>query len=116
VGYAPAPKKEWGNPPLRDRRRHDHRSSRQKRTISAQHRRWLESAPICVEGAVAAGERVLDVPKLAFRVWLLQAGDINKNDPNDALPVAVAALRSTTARLVTAEDYPGGAEASSFSA
>ena len=42
----------------------------------------------------AAGERVLDVqPKLASRVRLLQAGDTNKNDPDDALPVAVAALR-----------------------
>src|SRR5436190_21855646 len=56
---------------------------------------------------VAAGERVLDVqPKLAARVRLLQAGDTNKNDPNDALSVAVAALRSKTARPVTAEDYP----------
>jgi transposase len=55
---------------------------------------------------VAAGERVLDVqPKLASRVRLLQAGDSNKNDPNDALSVAVAALRSRTARQVTAEDY-----------
>ena len=44
---------------------------------------------------VADGERVLDVPpKLASRVRLLQAGDINKNDPNDARSVAVAALRS----------------------
>jgi transposase len=56
---------------------------------------------------VSAGERVLDVqPKLASRVRLLQAGDTNKNDPNDALSVAVAALRSKTARPVMAEDYP----------
>jgi transposase len=56
---------------------------------------------------VAAGERVLDVqPKLASRVRLLQAGGTNKNDPHDALPVAVAALRSKTARPVMAEDYP----------
>jgi transposase len=56
---------------------------------------------------VAAGEQVLDVqPKLASRVRLLQAGDTNKNDPNDALSVAVAALRSRTWRQVTAEDYP----------
>jgi transposase len=56
---------------------------------------------------VAAGERVLDVqPKLASRVRLLQAGDTNKNDPNDALSVAVAALRSRAGRQVTAEDYP----------
>src|ERR1022692_3141609 len=48
---------------------------------------------------VAAGERVLDVPpKLAARVRLLQAGDTNKNDPNDALSVAVAALRSKARR------------------
>jgi transposase len=56
---------------------------------------------------VAAGEQVLDIqPKLASRVRLLQAGDTNKNDPNDALPVAVAALRSRTWRQVTADDYP----------
>jgi transposase len=54
----------------------------------------------------AAGERVLDVqPKLASRVRLLQAGDTNKNDPNDALSVAVAALRSTVCREVIADDY-----------
>jgi transposase len=56
---------------------------------------------------VAAGEQVLDVqPKLASRVRLLQAGDTNKNDPNDALSVAVAALRSRTCRQVIADDYP----------
>src|SRR5438067_3701930 len=55
---------------------------------------------------VAAGERVLDVPpKLAARVRLLQAGDTNKNDPNDALSVAVAALRSKARREVAAEDH-----------
>src|SRR4249920_1880607 len=55
---------------------------------------------------VAAGERVLDVPpKLAARVRLLQAGDTNKNDPNDARSVAVAALRSRAARPVLAEDH-----------
>jgi transposase len=54
----------------------------------------------------AAGERVLDVqPKLAARVRLLQAGDTNKNDPNDALSVAVAALRSRSSREVTADDH-----------
>src|SRR5512132_3630020 len=55
---------------------------------------------------VAAGEQVLDVPpKLAARVRLLQAGDTNKNDPNDALSVAVAALRSTARRDVAADDH-----------
>ena len=55
---------------------------------------------------VAAGERVLDVPpKLAARVRLLEAGDTNKNDPNDALSVAVAALRSRARREVRAKDH-----------
>ena len=48
---------------------------------------------------LAAGERVLDVPpKLAARVRLLATGDINKNDPDDARSVAVAALRSADVR------------------
>jgi transposase len=55
---------------------------------------------------VAAGERVLDVqPKLGARVRLLTAGDTNKNDPNDARSVAVAALRSATRREVSADDH-----------
>ena len=55
---------------------------------------------------LAAGERVLDVPpKLASRVRLLEAGDTNKNDPNDARSVAVAALRSKAVRQVAAEDH-----------
>jgi transposase len=56
---------------------------------------------------VAAGEQVVDVPpKLAARVRLLEAGDTNKNDPNDAYSVAVAALRSKAPRPVLAEDNP----------
>ena len=55
---------------------------------------------------VAAGERVLDVqPKLAARVRLLAAGDVNKNDPNDARSVAVVALRSAACPLVRADDH-----------
>ena len=55
---------------------------------------------------VAAGERVLDVqPKLGARVRLLATGASNKNDPNDALSVAVAALRSKTRRQVSADDH-----------
>jgi transposase len=55
---------------------------------------------------VAAGERVLDVqPKLGARVRLLATGASNKNDPNDALSVAVAALRSPARRQVTADDH-----------
>ena len=33
-------------------------------------------------------------PKLAARVRLLNTGQVNKNDPNDARSVAVAALRT----------------------
>ena len=60
---------------------------------------------------VAAGERVLDVPlKLAARVRLLGSGATDKNDPNDALSVAVAALRSKARRQVLAGDHAAGAE------
>ena len=55
---------------------------------------------------LAPGERVLDVqPKLAARVRLLAAGNTNKNDPNDARPVAVAALRSASVREACREDH-----------
>jgi transposase len=55
---------------------------------------------------LAAGERVLDVqPKLGARVRLLAAGDVNKNDPNDARSVAIAALRSPGVREVRADDH-----------
>src|SRR6185437_2422048 len=51
---------------------------------------------------LAAGERVLDgQPKLGARVRLLAAGAVNKNDPDDARSVAIAALRSPARR-------PGG--------
>jgi transposase len=44
---------------------------------------------------VAAGEQVVDVqPKLGARVRLLSSGTPDKNDPDDARSVAVAALRS----------------------
>jgi transposase len=55
---------------------------------------------------LAAGERVLDVqPKLSARVRLLAAGDTNKNDPNDARSVAVAALRSAGVREARPDDH-----------
>ncbi len=54
---------------------------------------------------VAAGEQVLDIqPKLAARIRVLETGNTSKNDPNDARPVAVAALRSRARREVTAAD------------
>ena len=50
---------------------------------------------------VEAGEHVLDVPAtLASRVRGLGTGRSNKNDPNDALSVAIAALRSPGLRAV----------------
>jgi transposase len=55
---------------------------------------------------VSAGEVVLDVqPKMAARVRLPASGNTNKNDPNDARSVAVAALRSPAPRRVAAEDH-----------
>jgi transposase len=55
---------------------------------------------------IGVGERVFDVqPKLAARVRLLNTGQVNKNDPNDARSVAVAALRSPDVRRVVAEDH-----------
>jgi transposase len=55
---------------------------------------------------VAAGERVLDVqPKLGSRVRLLASGNTNKNDPNDARSVAIAALRSADCRQVRPDDH-----------
>jgi transposase len=44
-------------------------------------------------------------PKLAARVRLLEAGDTNKNDPNDARSLAIAALRSKARPEVAADDY-----------
>lgn len=50
---------------------------------------------------VVAGETVVDVPAtLASRARLLATGRSNKNDGNDALSVAVAALRSPGLRRV----------------
>jgi hypothetical protein len=61
---------------------------------------------LLVQQLAAAGERVLDVPpKLAARVRLLATGNINKNDPNDARSVAVAALRPAGVREVRRDDH-----------
>jgi transposase len=83
-------------------------------------RRWATAWPQrvwAVEGArglgqlltqqlLGAGERVVDVPpKLAARVRLLNNGAVNKNDPNDARSVAVAALRSRDIHDVGLEDH-----------
>jgi len=82
-------------------------------------RRWAASWPErrwAIEGArglgrllaqqlVAIGEHVVDVqPKLAARVRLLNTGQVNKNDPNDARSVAIAALRAHVTAEIVAED------------
>ena len=73
-------------------------------------RRWaIEGArglgQLLAQQLIASGERVLDVPpKLAARVRLLDSGQINKNDPNDARSVAVAALRAHELPELAAED------------
>jgi transposase len=55
---------------------------------------------------LSAGERVLDVqPKLGARVRLLATGNVNKNDPNDARSVAVAALRSPGVREASPDNH-----------
>ena len=52
---------------------------------------------------VSAGEHVVDLqPKLAARVRLLATSSTNKNDPNDARSVAIAALCSPEATEVRA--------------
>ena len=71
-----------------------------------QTRMWaIESAGglgyLLAQQLVAAGETVVDVPAtLASRARLLSTGRSNKNDPNDALSIAVAALRSSSLRQV----------------
>jgi transposase len=76
-----------------------------ERTWAVEGARGLGS--LLAQQLVAAGERVLDVqPKLAARVRLLAAGDTNKNDPNDARSVAIAALRSPSRREVQPDDHP----------
>src|ERR1017187_10573504 len=55
---------------------------------------------------VGAGEQVLDVPAtLASRVRVLGTGRSDKNDPNDARSVAIAALRSPGLRSVSIADH-----------
>jgi transposase len=74
-------------------------------------RTWaIESAGglgyLLAQQLVAAGEPVVDVPPtLAARVRLLGSGRGSKNDPNDALSTAIAALRDPHLRTVAAEDH-----------
>jgi transposase len=55
---------------------------------------------------VAAGETVFDVPPmLASRVRVLGSGRSQKNDPNDARSIAIAALRSDRLAVVRPDDH-----------
>jgi transposase len=55
---------------------------------------------------VARGEDVLDVPAtLASRIRVLATKRSNKNDPNDAHSIAIAALRAPTLRSVEPADH-----------
>jgi transposase len=74
-------------------------------------RTWaIESAGglgyLLAQQLVAAGETVLDVPAtLASRIRVLGTGRSDKNDPNDALSVAIAALRVPALCEVVAVDH-----------
>jgi transposase len=82
-----------------------------KWAIDFPERRWaIESANglgfLLAQQLVAAGEDVVDVPPtLAARVRVLGSGKTQKNDPNDALSTAIAALRAKRLRTVVAEDH-----------
>jgi transposase len=55
---------------------------------------------------VAAGENVIDVPPVrASRVRVLGSGRSQKNDPNDARSIAIAALRADDLATVCADDH-----------
>jgi transposase len=81
-------------------------------TVNGDHSRvWaVESAGglgyLLSQQLVAQGEQVLDVPAvLASRVRVLSSGKSNKNDPNDARSVAIAALRQPGLAMVRREDH-----------
>ncbi len=74
-------------------------------------REWaVESANglgyLVAQQLVAAGEVVFDVPPvLASRVRVLGSGHSQKNDPNDARSVAIAAMRSDRLARVRPDDH-----------
>ena len=74
-------------------------------------REWaVESAKglgyLLAQQLVAAGETVFDVPPvLASRVRLLDTESSQKNDPNDARSIAIAALRSKRLNLVRPDEH-----------
>ena len=66
---------------------------------------WAERT-WAVEGAGGLGHLLAQqLVAAGERVRLLAAGDVNKNDPNDARSVAIAALRSVACPPVRADDH-----------
>jgi transposase len=82
-----------------------------KWAIDFPERLWaVESASglghLLAQHLLAVGEEVVDVPPTsAARVRLLGSGKSQKNDPNDALSIAIAALRAPRLRTVAKEDH-----------
>jgi transposase len=82
-----------------------------KWAIDYPERLWaIESASglghLLAQQLLAVGEDVVDVPPtLAARVRLLSSAKSQKNDPNDALSVAIAALRAPRLRSVAKDDH-----------
>ena len=74
-------------------------------------RRWAVEAAgglgyLLSQRLVTRGEPVVDVPAvLASRVRVLSSGHSDKNDPNDARSVAIAALRHPALAVVRREDH-----------
>ena len=74
-------------------------------------RRWaIESAGgmgyLLAQQLVAHGEEVLDVPAtLASRIRVLATGRSNKNDPNDAHSIGIAAFRARSLRHVEPAEH-----------
>ncbi len=83
----------------------------QEWAVGFEKREWaVESANglgyLVAQQLVAAGETVFDVPPvLASRVRVLGSGRSQKNDPNDARSVAIAALRSDRLAQVRPDDH-----------
>ncbi len=83
----------------------------QQWAVGFEKRQWaVESANglgyLVAQQLVAAGETVFDVPAvLASRVRVLGSGRSQKNDPNDARSVAIAALRSDRLSEVRPDDH-----------
>lgn len=79
--------------------------------LEERHRTWaIESAGglgyLLAQQLLAAGEDVIDIPAvLSARVRVLSSGTSNKNDPNDAYAVALAAMYSKERVRVRVEDH-----------